>query len=97
MSKDPGKLSVLKPLRSQIDAELAEAISWEQAIARGLEESSGCFAIRIWNNCIAAIAAKKQAGSRAVLVWRRDRKDVQVWVPAPVKVDEPQQEEVAEA
>lgn len=89
MSKDPRRLSLLKPLRAEIDAELAQATTMEDAVSRGYVESSGNFAVRIWQNCIDAIAARTQADEDAILVWRRDKKDVQVWVRATVKPEEP--------
>lgn len=97
MTKDPGKLSLLRPLRQEIDAELNASLSEEDALAKGCIASSGCFAVRIWQNCIDAIAAKRQAGDGAILVWQRDHKDVQVWVPPLVeKADEPISEQAIE-
>jgi hypothetical protein len=87
----PSRLRAFKKLREDMDAELAKSIDIEEAMEKGLVESGDCYAIRIWQNCIDAIAACKALSKRGgVLVRRREGRDVQPWA-------KPETEQEAEA
>lgn len=77
----PSRLTAFKDMREQMDKELDGALSEEQARKQGLEPlAKKVYPVRIWNNVVLALAEREKFKERgAVLVWRRDRKDVQVW------------------
>lgn len=78
--ESPGRIKEYAGLRAEIDAELAKALTEEEATAQGYRpiQNGRNFPIRLWDNCIKAIRSRE--AWNGILVWQRDRKDVQVWV-----------------
>lgn len=88
----PSRLAIMKPFMIQVEKMLEAALTEDQAIEQGYHKSAkwANFALRIWRNRQRAFdALSAEPEGTAVLVWKRDRKDVQVWVHASVPDAEP--------
>lgn len=77
--KEWSRHAILQNLKGQIAGLLEGAVSAEEAVTRGLVPTGKVFAVYRWSNVKAAHDEMTAAGDGAVLVWRRDKKDVEVW------------------